>query len=65
MVASYESDWPVLPSTEPRLTTLIQWPLLPRIQLSAIVQLVAQLPAQLLSALPNQLPTQLPAQLPA
>jgi hypothetical protein len=53
MDASYASDWPVLPGTEPRPATPIQWPSPPRVALHAAVQLIAQSPTQL----PNQVPT--------
>jgi hypothetical protein len=52
MDASYASDWPVLPGTEPRPATLIQWPSPPRVLLQAAVQLAAQLPIQLPALLP-------------
>jgi hypothetical protein len=73
MAASYASDWPVLPGTEPRPVTLIQWPSPLRVEVYRTSQTTAQLPielpielpAQLPAQLPTYLPTQQPAQLPA
>jgi hypothetical protein len=65
MDASYAFDWPVLPGTEPRPVTPIQWPSPPRVQLHATTQLTAPLPTQLPALQPEKVPAQLPAQLPA
>lgn len=64
MDASYAYDWPVLPGTEPRPITLVQWPSPPRVQLHSTTQLTAQLTAQLPTLLPDQVSSQVPAQLP-
>jgi hypothetical protein len=56
MAASYASDWPVLPGTEPRPVTPVQWPSPPRIELHRASETTVQLPIQL----PTQMPTQLP-----
>jgi hypothetical protein len=39
MAASYTSEWPILPGTEPRPVTPIQWPSPPRVQPYATLQL--------------------------
>jgi hypothetical protein len=65
MAASYASDWPVLPGTEPRPVTLIQWPSPPRVEVYGTSQTTAQLPIELPIELPAQLPAQQPTYLPA
>lgn len=44
MDASYAFDWPVLPGTEPRPVTPIQWPSSPRVELHGALEFDSQLP---------------------
>jgi hypothetical protein len=59
MTTSYASNWLLLPGTEPRPVTPVQWPTPPRVQLHAILQSNAQLLVESSVELPVELPVEL------
>jgi hypothetical protein len=59
MAAAYAFDWPLLPGTEPRPVTPIQWPSSSRIQPHATLETNVQFPIQLPVQSPVQLLTEL------
>ena len=64
MAASYDSDWPVLPGTEPRPITSVQWPTPLRIELSRTPEVTAQLSAQLPNSIVSAMTPAMPMSLP-